>query len=68
MHQDLRKEQVRCLCSQVHDRLVTLIFSYPRYSVNTLAVGCDDSSIKLYDLRAIGKLGKYKEESSFESV
>ena len=45
-----------------------LIFSYPPCSVNTLAVGCDDSSIKLYDLRAIGKLGKYKEESSFESV
>lgn len=32
-------------------------------SVNTLAIGCDDSSIKLYDLRAIGKVGKYKEES-----
>jgi hypothetical protein len=68
MHQDLRKEQVWCLRSQVHDRLVMLIFSYPPCSVNTLAVGCDDSSIKLYDLRAIGKLGKYKEESSFESV
>ena len=36
--------------------------------MNTLAIGCDDSSIKLYDLRAIGKLGKYKEEASFESV
>jgi guanine nucleotide-binding protein G(I)/G(S)/G(T) subunit beta-1 len=36
--------------------------------VNTLAIGCDDSSIKLYDLRAIGKMGKYKEESGFESV
>jgi WD40 repeat protein len=37
-------------------------------SVNTIAVGCDDSSIKLYDLRAIGKVGKYKEVDSFESV
>lgn len=36
--------------------------------VNTLAVGCDDSSIKLYDLRAVGKVGKYKEEQGFESV
>jgi WD40 repeat protein len=36
--------------------------------VNTLAVGCDDSSIKLYDLRAIGKVGKYNEEQGFESV
>jgi WD40 repeat protein len=31
-------------------------------SVNTIAIGCDDSSIKLYDLRAIGKVGKLKED------
>jgi WD40 repeat protein len=36
--------------------------------VNTIAIGCDDSSIKLYDLRALGKVGKYKEEGSYESV
>ena len=30
--------------------------------VNTLAIGFDDSSIKLHDLRAIGKVGKYEEE------
>ena len=36
--------------------------------MNTLAIGCDDSSIKLYDLRAIGKIGKYKEEQGYESV
>ncbi len=36
--------------------------------MNTIAIGCDDSSIKLYDLRAIGKVGKYKEEAGFESV
>ena len=37
--------------------------------MNTLAIGCDDSSIKLYDLRSIGgKIGKYKEEQGFESV
>jgi WD40 repeat protein len=36
--------------------------------VNTIAIGCDDSSIKLYDLRAVGKVGKYKEEQGFESV
>ncbi len=37
-------------------------------SVNTIAIGCDDSSIKLYDLRAVGKVAKYKEDSGFESV
>jgi len=36
--------------------------------VNTLAIGCDDSTIKLYDLRAVGKIGKFKEEGSYESV
>ena len=36
--------------------------------MNTIAVGCDDSSIKLYDLRAVGKVGKYQEEQGFESV
>lgn len=36
--------------------------------VHSIAIGCDDSSIKMYDLRAVGKIGRYKEESSFESV
>ena len=36
--------------------------------MNTIAIGCDDSSIKLYDLRSLGKVGKYKEEQGFESV
>ena len=36
--------------------------------MNTIAIGCDDSSIKLYDLRAIGKIGKYKEDQGYESV
>lgn len=36
--------------------------------VNTLAIGFDDSSIKLHDLRALGKVGKYEEEQGFESV
>lgn len=36
--------------------------------MNTLAIGSDDSTVKLYDLRAVGKVGKYKEEQGFESV
>ncbi len=36
--------------------------------VHSIAIGCDDSSIKMYDLRAVGKIGRYKEDSSFESV
>lgn len=31
-------------------------------NINTLAIGCDDSSIKIFDLRAIGKIGKLEEE------
>ena len=61
---------MRRLRSQVHARLVSLFnlsLNFPA-SVNTLAIGCDDSSIKLYDLRAIGKLAKYKEEAGYESV
>jgi len=42
--------------------VILLLSNYYYYSANTIAVGCDDSSIKLYDLRAIGKVGKYKEE------
>ena len=31
-------------------------------SVNTLAIGSDDSSIKLYDLRALGMIAEYNLE------
>lgn len=37
-------------------------------SVNTLAIGSDDSSIKIFDLRAIGKIGKLEEEHEYQSV
>ena len=37
-------------------------------SVHTIATGCDDSAIKIYDLRAMGKVAKLKEEHSFEAV
>jgi WD40 repeat protein len=37
-------------------------------SANTITIGCDDSSIKLYGIRAIGKVGNYKEVSGFERV
>ena len=37
-------------------------------NVNTLAVGRDDSSIIMIDLRTLGKIGKYKEKTSIDSV
>ena len=39
-------------------------------NVNTLAVGYEDHSIKLWDLRASGRVGKFFEKSSdsFDSV
>mmetsp|Transcript_17352 Transcript_17352/g.12404 ORF Transcript_17352/g.12404 Transcript_17352/m.12404 type:complete len:253 (-) Transcript_17352:11-769(-) len=37
-------------------------------NVNTIAFGCEDSLIKIYDLRAIGKVGKLKETSEFKNV
>lgn len=61
---------MRSLCCEVYARLVRKVFTLILFfSVNTLAIGCDDSSIKLYDLRAIGgKIGKFKEEQGYESV
>jgi guanine nucleotide-binding protein G(I)/G(S)/G(T) subunit beta-1 len=37
-------------------------------NINTLAVGHEDGSVKIWDLRAIGKIGKFKEENFFETV
>ena len=37
-------------------------------NVNTLAVGYEDASIKIWDLRALGKISKMTEDNSFESV
>lgn len=36
--------------------------------VNTLAVGRDDSTINLIDLRTLGKIGKYKETNNIDSI
>jgi WD40 repeat protein len=38
------------------------------YSVNTIAVGRDDSSLRLYDLRAVAEVGKYKDDSAYEGI
>lgn len=37
-------------------------------NVNTLAVGRDDSSIILIDLRTLGKIGKFKEQNNIDSI
>jgi WD40 repeat protein len=37
-------------------------------NVNTLAIGRDDSSINLLDLRTLGKIGKYKEKMNIDSI
>lgn len=37
-------------------------------NVNTLAIGRDDSSINMIDLRTLGKLGKYKEKNNHNSI
>ena len=36
--------------------------------MHTLAAGFDDSSIKLFDLRAVAKVQKLKESNDFEGV
>lgn len=37
-------------------------------NVNTLAIGRDDSSINMIDLRTLGKIGKYKEKNNHNSI
>lgn len=37
-------------------------------NINTIAVGYDDASIRLWDLRALGKISKMTEKNAFESV
>lgn len=37
-------------------------------NVNTLAIGRDDSCINLMDLRVLGKIGKFKENSSIDAI
>jgi WD40 repeat protein len=39
-------------------------------NINTLAVGYEDHSIKIWDLRALGKVGKFKDATttSYDSV
>lgn len=37
-------------------------------TLNTIANGCEDASINLFDLRALGAVGKYTEVNAFESV
>jgi len=37
-------------------------------NINTLAIGRDDSSINLIDLRTLGKIGKYKEKGNIDSI
>ena len=38
------------------------------FSVHTLAAGFDDSSVKLFDLRAVSKVQKFKESNDFEGI
>ena len=54
-------EKIKCGVSTV---------KFMKDCVHTIAVGGHDSSIKLFDLRAISKVGKYKDDSndSVESV
>ena len=52
---------------QIHDWLVSILSLYA-YSVNTIAIGCDDSTINMYDLRAVGKVAKFKDDETYESV
>ena len=37
-------------------------------NVNTVAIGRDDSSINLIDLRTLGKIGRYKEKSNVDGI
>ena len=37
-------------------------------TLNTIANGCEDASINLFDLRALGAVGTYTEANAFESV
>ena len=37
-------------------------------NVNSIAIGRDDSSISLIDLRCLGKIGKYKEKTNIDAI
>jgi len=37
-------------------------------NINTIAVGYEDSSIKIWDLRTLSKIAKLSDEKCFESV
>jgi hypothetical protein len=37
-------------------------------NINTIAVGTEDSSILLMDLRTLGKIGKYVDKTSISAV
>jgi len=39
-----------------------------RDNVNTIAIGRDDSSINLIDLRTLGRIGKYKEKNNIDAI
>jgi WD40 repeat protein len=64
---DIRMKQP---CVRVFDKNPCGISSvkFMPNNINTLAVGRDDSSINLIDLRTLGKLGKYKEKQSIDSI
>lgn len=38
------------------------------FSINSLAIGLDDSSINLIDLRTLGRVGKYKEKNGVDGI
>lgn len=37
-------------------------------NVNSIAIGRDDSSINLIDLRTLGRIGKYKEKNNIDGI
>jgi WD40 repeat protein len=37
-------------------------------NVNTIAIGRDDSSISLIDLRCLGKIARYREKSNINAI
>lgn len=64
---DIRMKQP---CLRVFDKNVCGISSvrFMPDNVNTIAIGRDDSSINLIDLRTLGRVGKYKEENNIDSI